>query len=135
MRRGARQRPLTVSDSRHQISVRMDPDDRLVAAVGGAARYLADAAGLATEAILQFQASVVSACQHCFHCHSSDAPCGITLRRSPDRLEVEVAVPGAEPPAGQGPSWAGIDEVRCESREHAGVLRLTKYVPPNSPED
>ena len=126
---------MTVSTLPHQILVRMDPDERLVAAVGGAARYLADAAGLANEKILQFQASVVSACKHCFHCHPSTEQCGITLRRSSDRLEVEVALPGAEPPPDEKPSWEGIDEVSCESREQAAVLRLTKYVSPNPPAD
>ena len=119
----------------HQISLQLDPDDRLVAAVGGAARYLADAAGLGQEVIVQFQASVLSACRHCFRCHSSDQPCDITLRRSTDRLEVEVALPGSEPPANEKASWAGIDEVHCESRGAAAVLRLTKYVPPNPPAD
>lgn len=113
----------------------MDPDERLVAAVGGAARYLADAAGLGNETILQFQSSVVLACKHCFHCHSSGTPCGITLRRSLDRLEVEVSLPGTEPPSEEKPSWEGIDEVHCESRNHAAVLRLTKFVAPNSPAD
>lgn len=135
MRCGACQRTLTVPNVPHQISLRLDPDDRLVAAVGGAARYLADAAGLGNDGILQFQASVVSACKHCFHCHSSATPCGITLRRSLDRLEVEVAVPDVEPPPDEKPSWEGIDEVHCESREHAAILRLTKYVPPNPPAD
>jgi hypothetical protein len=124
-----------VSNAPHQISVRLDPDDRLVAAVGGAARYLADAAGLGTDVIVQFQHSVVKACQHCFQCHSSLTPCGITLRRSLDRLEVEVALPGTEPPPGKKPSWEGIDEVHCESREQAAILRLTKYVSPNPPAD
>ena len=119
----------------HQISVRMDPDDRLVAAVGGAARYLADAAGLGNETILQFASSVVSACKHCFHCHSLATPCGITLRRWLDRLEVEVAIPGTEPPPDEKPSWEGIDEVHCESKDQAAILRLTKYVPPNPPAD
>ena len=119
----------------HQIQVRMDPDDRLVAAVGGAARYLADAAGLSNEMILRFQDSVVSACRHCFHCHSSTTQCGITLRRSLDRLDVEVALPGTEPPPGDKPSWDGIDEVHCESREQSAILRLTKFVSPNPPAD
>jgi hypothetical protein len=119
----------------HQISLQLDPDDRLVAAVGGAARYLADAAGLGQEVIVQFQASVLSACRHCFRCHSSDQPCDITLRRSSDRLEVEVALPGSEPPANEKDTWEGIDEVHCESRGEAAVLRLTKYVPPNPPAD
>jgi hypothetical protein len=113
----------------------MDPDERLVAAVGGAARYMADAAGLGNETILQFEASVVSACKHCFDCHSSETACGITLRRSLDRLEVEVALPGTEPPEEEKPSWAGIDEVACELRDHVAVLRLTKFVAPNPPAD
>jgi hypothetical protein len=119
----------------HQISLVLDPDERLVAAVGGAARYLADAAGLGNETILQFQASVISACKHCFHCHVSGEPCGITLRRSLDRLEVEVALPGTEPNSEQKPSWEGIDEVHCESRNQAAILRLTKFVSPNPPAD
>jgi hypothetical protein len=113
----------------------MDPDERLVAAVGGAARYLADAAGLGNETILQFQASVVSACKHCFHCHVSGEACGITLRRLLDRLEVEVALPGTDPPGTEKPSWEGIDEVHCESRDQSAILRLTKFVPPNPPAD
>ena len=119
----------------HQISVVLDPDERLVAAVGGAARYLADAAGLGNETILQFQASVVSACKHCFQCHKSDAPCGVILRRALDRLEVEVALPAVEPPQEQKKSWDGFDEVHCEMRDHSAVLRLTKYVAPNLPAD
>jgi hypothetical protein len=78
---------------------------------------------------------VLSACRHCFRCHSTDQPCDITLRRSTDRLEVEVALPGTEPPAKENPSWEGIDEVHCESREDTAILRLTKYVPPNPPAD
>jgi hypothetical protein len=131
----ARQSELTVSILPHQISVLLDPDERLVAAVGGAARYLADAAGLGNETILQFQASVVSACKHCFHCHTSCVPCGITLRRSLDRLEVEVALPGTEPPDTEKPSWEGIDEVECESGGSSAILRLTKFVAPNLPAD
>jgi hypothetical protein len=124
-----------VSSLPHQIILRIDPDDRLVAAVGGAARYLADAAGLGNETILQFQASVVSACKRCFHCHSSELQCGVILRRSLDRLEVEVSMPGTQPPPGEKPSWEGIDEVHCESHDRDAVLRLTKFVPPNTPAD
>jgi hypothetical protein len=113
----------------------MDPDERLVAAVGGAARYLADAAGLGNAMILQFQASVVAACKHCFQCHSSGEPCGIVLRRSLDRLEVEVALSETGQPTGETPSWEGIDEVHSEVREHTAVLHLTKFVSPNPPAD
>jgi len=124
-----------VSTLPHQISLLLDPDERLVAAVGGAARYFADAAGLGNETILQFQASVVSACKHCFQCHSSEIPCGITLRRSLDRLEVEVALSGSQPRLGETPSWEGIDGVACEARDHSAILRLTKFVAPNPPAD
>lgn len=124
-----------MSDSRHQISVLLDPDDRLVAAIGGAARYLADAAGFTTDVILQFQASVVSACRHCFQCHAMNGPCGITLRRSPDRLEVEVALPGDDAGPEEKSTWKGIDEVHQEFHGHASVLRLTKFVPPPPPQE
>ena len=106
----------------------MDPDDRLAAAVGGAARYLADVAGLQNEAILQFQASVVSACKHCFRCHDTATTCAVLLRRSVDRIEVEVSMPGNAPPPKEKPSWEGIDEVHCEAGQKYALLRLTKFV-------
>jgi hypothetical protein len=115
------------------ISVRMDHDDRLVAAVGGAARYLADVAGLDNEKILQFQDSVISACRFCFQCHHSAESCAITMRRSKDRIEVEVSLDGAEPPPREKPSWRGIDEVHCEAGQSKSMLRLTKFVPPGHP--
>ena len=118
-----------------QISVQVDPDDRLVAAVGGVARYLADAAGLGNGTILQFQAAVVSACKHCFRCYAMAAHCEITLRRSLDRLEVEVTLPETEPSPNENPAWEGFDEVHRESRERASILRLTKFVSPNPPAD
>jgi len=115
------------------ISVRMDHDDRLVAAVGGAARYLADVAGLDNDVILQFQDSVVSACRFCFQCHNSAESCAITLRRSEDRIEVEVSLNGSEPPPQEKPSWRGIDEVHCEAGQSTSMLRLTKFVPTGHP--
>jgi len=47
-------------------------------------------------------------------------------------LEVEVSLPGSEPPPNEKPSWEGIDEVHCESRDHDAILRLTKYIPASS---
>jgi hypothetical protein len=115
------------------ISVRVDHDDRLVAAVGGAARYLADVAGLDNDVILQFQDSVVSACRFCFQCHNSAESCAITLRRSEDRIEVEVFLDGSEPLRQEKPSWKGIDEVHCEAGQSTSMLRLTKFVPTGHP--
>ena len=112
------------------ISVRVDHDDRLVAAVGGAARYLADVAGLDNDVILQFQDSVVSACRFCFQCPDSAESCAITLRRSEDRIEVEVSLGSAQAPPTEKPSWRGVDEVHCEAGLHTSMLRLTKFVSP-----
>jgi len=124
---------VNVRDRPHMISVRLDHDDRLVAAVGGAARYLADVAGLANEVILQFQDSVISACRFCFQCHHSAETCAITLRRSADRIEVEVSLDGAEPPPTEKALWRGIDEVHCEAGQRTSLLRLTKFVPLEQP--
>ena len=115
------------------ISVRMDNDDRLVAAVGGAARYLADVAGLGNDVILQFQDSVVSACRFCFECRRSAESCAIILRCSEDRIEVEVSLDDAQPPPSEKPLWRGIDEVYCEAGQNTSMLRLTKFVSPGHP--
>src|SRR6516225_4185895 len=112
------------------ISVRMDDDDRLVAAVGGAARYLADVAGLDNDVILQFQDSVVSACRFCFQCHDSAESCAITLRRSEDLIEVDVSLGSAQAPPTEKPSWPGVDELHSEAGLHTSMLRLTKLVSP-----
>jgi len=115
------------------ISVRIDQDDRLVAAVGGAARYLADVAGLDNDVILQFQGSVVSACRFCFQCYQSAESCAIILRRSEDRIEVEVSLGDAQVPPAEKPSWRGVDEVYCEAGLNTSMLRLTKFVSPSHP--
>lgn len=112
----------------------MDADERLAAAAGGAVRYYADAAGLENEVILQLQASVISACKFCFTCHPSAAHCDIRVERLPDRLQVELALPGAQPPpANEKPAFPGIDEVECGTNAEAGILRLTKFLPPEPP--
>jgi hypothetical protein len=51
------------------------------------------------------------------------------LRRTADRIEVQVVVPECAPPEDKsGLSWEGIDEVHCETNGNSGVLRLTKYI-------
>ena len=107
----------------------MDADVRLAAAAGGVARYFADNAGLANEAILDLQQSVMLACKHCFHCHSSAASCEITLLRYEDRLEIDLAVPGTErPEEKQELTLPGIDEVHCEFLENSARMRLIKFL-------
>jgi hypothetical protein len=41
---------------------------------------------------------------------------------------VEVTVPECTPPEHEKLAWPGVDEVICEERSGAGVLRLTKFV-------
>ena len=111
------------------ILIQMDADVRLAAAAGGVARYFADSAGLANEAILNLQESVMLACKHCFHCHSSASSCEITLLRYEDRLEIDVAVPGTETPEGkQELMLPGVDEVHCEFLENSARMRLIKFL-------
>ena len=114
------------------LRLRVDPDERLAAAVGGAARFLADNAGLANELILELQSSVLSACRHCFGLHHSGTPCDVMFNRLPDRIEMELFLPAEEAPADKGhPAWPGVDEVHCETRGASAVLRLTKFVAPS----
>jgi hypothetical protein len=107
----------------------MDADLRLAAAAGGVARYFADNAGMENEAILNLQAAVVSACKHCFRCHSSAASCEIDLWRFEDRLEIDLSFPGKESPEGkEKPVLPGVDEVHCDFLENSARLRLVKYL-------
>jgi hypothetical protein len=111
------------------ILLQMDADVRLAAAAGGVARYFADNAGLANEAILNLQESVMLACKHCFHCHSSPTSCEITLLRYEDRLEIDLAVPGKETPEGQQELMLpGVDEVHCEFLGNSARMRLIKFL-------
>ena len=68
----------------------MDADERLAAAAGGAARYMADTAGLENSEILGLQAAVVAACKYCFHCHSSATHCDISLQKLTDRIVTPI---------------------------------------------
>jgi hypothetical protein len=107
----------------------MDPDERLAAAAGGAVRCMGDSAGLSTDAIVQLQAAVLAACKKCFAKQTAGKQCEIDLRRTADRIEVQVVVPECAPPEDKsGLSWEGIDEVHCETNGNSGVLRLTKYI-------
>ena len=111
----------------------MDADERLAAAAGGAARYLADTAGLENSEILGLQAAVVAACKYCFHCHSSATHCDIALQRLTDRIEIEVSFPGKESPEGkEKPIIAGVDQIECEFLEDSSRMRLTKRIPLSS---
>jgi len=126
--------------------VQLDADDRLAAAVGGAARYLADSAGMETEAISHLQSSVVAACREAFEDLTRDAPqLLVALTRYADRIEVALCHRGDAMPAvgldriagfagrvagsGAAPGiFGGVDRVQYESRGGEAITRLTKYI-------
>lgn len=124
------------------IELQIDPDARLAAAAGGAARYLAESAGLANEAVAQLQKSIVAACLEAFEHLTEDHPhLKVTLTRFPDRIEVAVAHAGNAAPAvgldqiagfagqlGSSSALGGIDRAQYEASGGLAVTRLTKYL-------
>ena len=132
--------------------VQIDADARLAAAVGGAARFLADAAGMENNAVAQLQSSVVAACVEIFHSLTAEQPhLQVKLTGFADRIEVALSHHGDASPAvgldsiagfaarpGGGETRAnpfvGVDRVQYETHGGESVTRLTKYigkVPPN----
>jgi hypothetical protein len=127
------------------IYLRIDADARLAAAAGGAARYLADTAGLEPDVTAQLQCSVIKACVECFEQpENSPSRIEVTLTRFPDRIEVALSSRGKSAPAlgldtiagfakqtlsieGAPSALAGVDRVQYETRDGGAVTRLTKY--------
>ena len=124
----------------------IDPDARLAAAIGGAARFLADAAGLKDDAVAQLQSSVVAVCLEAFDHLTGEHPrLEATLTSFADRIEVALSHHGESLPAigldsiagfasqigGSGAAqggMAGVDRVQYETRGGETVTRLTKYL-------
>ena len=134
-----------VTDSRI-IRVRVDGDNRLAAAVGGAARYLADLAGLTSEVVSQLQTTVVGTCRESFGYLTEAHPwLEVTLTRFSDRIEVAFGHVGEASPAVErketgasavqliadakgSAALASIDEIHYERQGDLEVTRLTKYI-------
>jgi hypothetical protein len=119
------------------IRLQIDADPRLAAAVGGAARYLADAAGMESEAVAQLQAAVIAACREVFAYLRKDHPSlHVTLTRLSDRIEVSLSHEGSAP-QGAGRDGrevpAGIDRIQHETQGNLTVTRLTKYISQGAP--
>jgi hypothetical protein len=128
------------------LHIQIDADARFAAAVGGAARFLADAAGLKDEATAQFQSSVVAACREAFDHLTADQPrLGVRFTTFTDRIEVALAHQGEPLPAvgldsiagfaaklggsaANPASLAGVDRVQYETQAGETVTRLTKYI-------
>ena len=132
--------------------VQIDADARLAAAVGGAARFLADAAGMENGKATQLQSSVVAVCVEIFHSLTAEYPhLEVKLTGFVDRIEVALSHHGNASPAvgldsfaglaarpGGGEARAnpfvGVDRVQYETHGGESVTRLTKYIgkaPPN----
>jgi len=135
----------------NSFRVQIDADARLAAAVGGAARFLADAAGMENNAVAQLQSSVVAACVEIFHFLTAEHPhLQVKLTGFADRIEVALShhggaspivgldsIAGFAPQRGGGEARAnpfvGVDRVQYETHGGESVTRLTKYlgrVPP-----
>jgi len=140
-------RTTTVSVDSRRIELQIDPDARLAAAPGGAARFLAEAAGLTSEEAAELQKSIVAACLETFEHLTGDHPhLTVTLVRYPNRIEVELTHEGGAEPAvgldriagfatqmGVSGGLDGVDRVQYDARGALAVTRLTKYlghVPP-----
>ena len=119
----------------------MDADARLAAAAGGAARFLADDAGLESGAGAQLQSSVIAASKEAFlHLAPTHPHLEITLARFPDRLEISLSHEGDAAPASPSSAAAkvqssansgelpGVDRVQYETHGNEIVIRLTKFL-------
>lgn len=123
----------------------MDADVRLAAAVGGVARFFADAAGLESEAVARLQSAVIEACLEEFEHLSSKYPhLEIDFARYVDRLEVSLSHEEANPGSGvrtitsfaskkigspgNSEALSGVDRVQHETHGREVVTRLTKYL-------
>lgn len=119
------------------IRLQIDADPRLAAAVGGAARYLADAAGIENEAVAQLQSAVIAACREAFgHLSKGHPRLDVSLTRLSDRIEVSLSHEGATAPAAGGDRGevpSGVDRIQHETQGNVAVTRLTKYINQGAP--
>ena len=123
----------------------IDADARLAAAAGGVARFLADAAGLESDAVAKLQSAVIEACLEAFERLAGAHPhLEVDFARFSDRLEVSLSHEDAGPAVGmhtitgfaakkvetRGNSGtpAGVDRVQHETHGKEIVTRLTKYL-------
>jgi hypothetical protein len=138
----SRSRAITVTAEFKSIELQIDPDARLAAAAGGAARYFAEAAGLTSDEAAELQKSITAACQEAFEHLTEDHPqLTVKLTRYPDRIEIATAHEGNGAPAlgldriagfadqlGASGGLGGVDRVQYETRNGWAITRLTKYL-------
>ena len=127
------------------LHICIDADPRLAAAAGGVARFLADAAGLESEAVARLQSAVIEACLEAFeHLAGKHPHLEIDFSRFSDRLEVSLSHEDAGPAIGMhtitgfaanklehpedSVTLAGVDRIQHETKGNEIVTRLTKYL-------
>ena len=116
------------------IQVQVDADPRFAAAIGGAARYLADSAGMENDAIAQLQSAVVTACNDAFKLLTPAHPhLTATISKLPDRLEVVLSCECNAKPGQANESLGGVDRVQHETQGNIGITRLTKFINQGAP--
>jgi hypothetical protein len=137
-----RSRAIRVSADSKAIELQIDPDARLAAAAGGAARYFAESAGLLSEAVAELQKSVVAACLEVFdHLAGNHPHLVVTVELLADRIEIELAHEGGAEPAvgldriagfaeqlGSSNGLSGVDRIQYEAHQGLAITRLTKYL-------
>lgn len=137
-----RWRPTKVTAETKSVEVQIDADARLAAAVGGAARFFAEGAGMLSEAAAEFQKAVLAACEEAFDHLSGEHPnIVVTLSVFPDRIEIAMRHAGGDDPAvgldriagfagahGAPQILYGVDRVNYEASNGVAVTRLTKYL-------
>lgn len=135
-------RAATVTADSKAVSLHIDADARLAAAVGAAARFLGEAAGLAAPAASELQASVTAASREAMSRLAGDHPhLNVTITRFVDRIEVALSQEGSADPAagldsiaglagqpGASSAFEGVDRIQFEAHEGTAVTRLTKYL-------
>src|SRR5579871_1405496 len=124
----------TVETEPRTIKVQLDADPRFAAAVGGVARYMADAAGMENDAIAQLQAAVVTACNDAFKVLTPAHPhLTAMISKLPDRLEVVLSCECISQPGQASESLGGVDRVQHETQGNIGITRLTKFINQGAP--
>ena len=116
-----------------KIAMQLDADKRLCAAAGGAGRYFADAAGLPNSAVSGLQSAILIVCnRELERIGDSKQRLGVTLIRTPDRIEVVIRRPARTDGWGKDPeapgTITGVDQVQHETQAEMVITRLTKYV-------
>jgi hypothetical protein len=115
------------------FKVQIDADPRFAAAIGGVARYLADAAGMENDAIAQLQSAVITACNDAFQLLTPNHPLTATISKLPDRLEVVLSCECGSKPGQGKESLGGVDRVQHETQGNIGITRLTKFINQGAP--